>query len=76
MIIWGAWLYLMVGEDPKKASDAKMTILYAVIGIVIALSAKGFPLVVASVFPNASVRACGASPVESVNSAINFPTAP
>ena len=59
MFMWGAYLYVFAGEDLKRASEARMTILYAAIGVVIALCAKGFPLVVASIFPNASVFGCG-----------------
>jgi hypothetical protein len=61
MILWGAYLYVTAGQDAKKPSEARMTILYALIGIVVALSAKGFPLVVASVFPGASVSSCSGS---------------
>ena len=58
MILWGAWLYMMAGSDEKKPSEARMTILYALIGIVVAMAAKGFPLLVTSLFSNASVTKC------------------
>jgi hypothetical protein len=58
MVLWGAWLYVTAGDDAKKPSEARMTILYAMIGIVVALAARGFPLVIASVFPGASVAGC------------------
>jgi RsiW-degrading membrane proteinase PrsW (M82 family) len=58
MVLWGAYLYVFAGEDAKRPSEAKMTILYAMIGIVIALCAKGFPSLIASIFPGASITKC------------------
>jgi hypothetical protein len=59
MVLWGAYLYVFAGDDAQRPSQAKMALLYAVIGIVVALGAKGFPLVVASIFPGTSVSRCG-----------------
>jgi hypothetical protein len=58
MAMWGAWLYMMAGEDEKRPSEARMTILYALIGVAIAFGAKGFPLLIASIFPGSSVSKC------------------
>jgi len=37
MIVWGGLRYILSGGDAKKVTDAKNTLLYAIIGLVIAL---------------------------------------
>ena len=37
MLIWGGVRYILSGGDNKKVTDAKNTILYAIIGLVIAI---------------------------------------
>lgn len=39
MLIWGGIRYIVSGGDSKKVTDAKNTILYAIIGLVIAVLA-------------------------------------
>lgn len=39
MIIWGGLRYITSGGDNKKITDAKNTILYAIIGLIIAVLA-------------------------------------
>lgn len=39
MLIWGGIRYIMSGGDSKKITDAKNTILYAIIGLIIAVLA-------------------------------------
>lgn len=39
MLIWGGLRYIISGGDSKKITDAKNTILYAIIGLVIAVFA-------------------------------------
>jgi hypothetical protein len=39
MLIWGGLRYIMSGGDSKKITDAKNTILYAIIGLIIAVLA-------------------------------------
>src|ERR1700722_1916314 len=59
MIMWAAYLYVTAGDNSEQPSEAKMAILYAIIGIVAALIAKGAPTLVASVFGAASsVKGC------------------
>lgn len=36
MLIWGGLRYILSGGDSKKITDAKNTILYAIIGLIIA----------------------------------------
>ncbi|MGC9598844.1 MAG: hypothetical protein ABSE18_00450 [Minisyncoccia bacterium] len=43
-----AFKYLTAGGDPEKVKSAGSTLLYAVIAVVIALIAKGIPLIVSS----------------------------
>ncbi|MCL1839671.1 pilin [Candidatus Saccharibacteria bacterium] len=39
MLIWGGLRYILSGGDSKKVTDAKNTILYAIIGLIVALLA-------------------------------------
>lgn len=39
MLIWGGLRYILSGGDNKKITDAKNTILYAIIGLIIAVLA-------------------------------------
>ena len=37
MLIWGGLRYILSGGDSKKVTDAKNTIMYAIIGLIIAI---------------------------------------
>lgn len=39
MLIWGGIRYIISGGDSKKVTDAKNTVLYAIIGLIICLLA-------------------------------------
>lgn len=39
MLVWGGLRYILSGGDSKKITDAKNTILYAIIGLIIAILA-------------------------------------
>lgn len=39
MLIWGGVRYIISGGDSKKVTDAKNTIMYAIIGLIIAILA-------------------------------------
>ena len=39
MLIWGGLRYIVSGGDSKKVTDAKNTVIYAVIGLIIAILA-------------------------------------
>lgn len=39
MLVWGGLRYILSGGDSKKITDAKNTILYAIIGLIIAVLA-------------------------------------
>jgi hypothetical protein len=49
MVLYGAFVYLTAGADAEKVKTAHKTITYAAVGIVVALLAKGFPSIVASI---------------------------
>ncbi len=51
MVMWAAYLYVFAQEDTERTSKARRTITYAALAIVVALLAKGFPILVSSVFP-------------------------
>lgn len=60
MVMWAAYLYVTARDDAEQITEAKKSIFYAALGIVAALLSKGFPLVVASIFPNGAqgVQGC------------------
>lgn len=37
MLVWGGLRYIISGGDSKKVNDAKNTVLYAIIGLIIAI---------------------------------------
>lgn len=46
MVLYAAYLFLTSAGDPERTKQARDTILYAAIGIAIALVAAGFPFIV------------------------------
>jgi hypothetical protein len=50
MVLWAAYLYVIAADDTEKPTQARKMILYAAVGIVIALLAKGVPQIVGSLF--------------------------
>lgn len=56
MLIWGGLRYVTSGGDSKKVTDAKNTIMYAIIGLIIAILA--FAVV------NFVINAIGGTPAE------------
>lgn len=53
MVMWAAYMYVTAAGDEEQVSNARNAIFYAAIGILAALTARGFPLLVASVFSSA-----------------------
>lgn len=47
-VLVAAFKYLTAGGDPEKVKSAGSTLLYAAIAVVVALIAKGLPLIVSS----------------------------
>jgi hypothetical protein len=54
MVLWAAFLYVTAEGEAEKPSQARKMVLYAAIGIVIALLAKGVPSLVADLFGQSS----------------------
>jgi hypothetical protein len=50
MVLYAAYLYVIAADDAAKPSQARKMILYAAIGVVIALLAKGAPSIIFSLF--------------------------
>lgn len=50
-VLVAAYQYLTSSGEPQKVSTATKTITFAAVGIVVALLARGFPLIIVSVFP-------------------------
>jgi cytochrome bd-type quinol oxidase subunit 2 len=48
MVLVAGYLFLTAGDDTEKVSKARKTITYAAIAIVVALAAKGFPMLIAT----------------------------
>jgi hypothetical protein len=49
MVLYAAFIYLTAGENSQNVSKAHKTLAYAAIGVVVALLAKSFPLMISSV---------------------------
>ena len=61
MVLVAGYYYVTSAGNPEKAGKANKTLLYAAIGIAVAIIAKGVPILVASfIAPSAtgSVNAC------------------
>ena len=52
MLIWGGIRYVVSGGDAKKVTDAKNTILYAIIGLIISFLAYAIVRFVVSALPS------------------------
>lgn len=50
MVLWAAYLFVIAQDDAEKVTKARKTITYAAVAVVVALIAKGFPLLISSVF--------------------------
>lgn len=58
MVLWAAYLYATAQDDVEKTSSARNTILYAGVAIVVALLAKGFPIMIAGIFKVSGISGC------------------
>ena len=50
MALWAAFTYVTAGDDTEKTTKARKILMYAAIGIVVALIADGFPALIGSIF--------------------------
>lgn len=58
MILWAAYLFVTAQDDASQVTEAKDAMLYAAVGIVVALLARGFPLVIGGVFGAQGLQGC------------------
>ena len=56
MLIWGGIRYVVSGGDSKKVTDAKNTILYAIIGLIISFLAYAIVRFVVNALPSESAK--------------------
>ena len=52
MLIWGGIRYVVSGGDAKKVTDAKNTVLYAIIGLIVAFLAFAIVNFVVNALPS------------------------
>ena len=52
MVFWASFTYMRAQDDAEKVSEASKTLTYAAVGIVVALCAKAFPIVISGIFPS------------------------
>lgn len=50
MILWAGYDYVTAGDDTEKTTRGRKTITWAAVGIAVILIAKGFPVLVGSIF--------------------------
>ncbi len=58
MALVGGYLYATSEGNPEKIGKANKTLLYAAIGVVVALLAKGFPQTVAGLIGTSFTGGC------------------
>lgn len=58
MVLYAAYLYVTGRGDPEKMAKAHKTITYAAVGVVVALLAKTFPTIVASIVGGSTEGGC------------------
>ncbi len=60
MFLVGGFMYVTAAGNPERVGKANKTLLYAAIGVAVAILARGIPLVIGSFFgvDQASLTAC------------------
>ena len=53
MVMWAAYLFVTAKDDAEQVTEAKKSLLYAAVGILAGLIARGFPVLVGSIFGQA-----------------------
>lgn len=74
MVLLGAFTYVTAQGDSEKVSKATKMIMYAAIGIVVALFARQVPAIIGSFFGKSIQTCSGGTPVSSVK--MTFATTP
>ncbi|OGY99721.1 MAG: hypothetical protein A2945_01840 [Candidatus Liptonbacteria bacterium RIFCSPLOWO2_01_FULL_52_25] len=57
-VLIAAFKYLTAAGDPEKVKSAGNTLVYAAVAVVIALFARGFPLIIESLFTTSGGVVC------------------
>ena len=57
-VLVAAFRYLTAGGDPEKVKKANHTLIYAAVAVVVAVVAKGVPLIVGSFFTSSAIGGC------------------
>ncbi len=57
-VLIAAYKYLTASGDPEKVKSASHTLIYAAIAIVVALFARGLPLIIGSLFSGGTGVTC------------------
>ncbi len=57
-VVWAAYLYLFSQGEESKIESARKTLTYAAVAVVVALMAKGFPSLIASIFDVPALTGC------------------
>lgn len=60
MVLMAGFQYATAGDDTEKTTKGRKTLTWAAVGIVVALSAKAFPVLVASIYGVTGVLQCAA----------------
>jgi len=58
MVLYGGFLYLTARDNAERISKAHKTLIYAAIGIIVALIAGALPTVIANLFSVGGVNVC------------------
>lgn len=58
MVLYGGFLYITGGTNPERVSKAHKTLIYAAVGIIVALVAGALPTVIANLFGVPDVNVC------------------
>lgn len=57
-VLFAAFKYLTAAGEPEKIKKASHTLIYAAVAVVIALLAKGFPLLIGSFVGQSGFQGC------------------
>jgi len=60
MVLYAAYMYVTGGDNAEKIKTAHKTIAYAAVGVIVALIARVFPLIIARLF-DVGVSSCPSS---------------
>lgn len=58
MVLWAGYLYVTAQDDMEQVSTAKKTLFYAALGILAGFLARGYPVVVGSIFSQSGIQGC------------------